>query len=102
MVPKNLGIQVRQRRSEEHLTIEQLAERSGASVTFISRLERETVQSIKLDKLMDVLNALDMDLSSIFGHFPMDDLEEELWGMLRTMPDNERQNKIRAILTLMK
>jgi transcriptional regulator with XRE-family HTH domain len=67
MLPKNIGIQIRQKRIHEKMTLEDLAEASDTSVAFISRIERRTTESVSLAKLLDILNALDMVLADIFG-----------------------------------
>lgn len=58
----NLGETVRQRRRELGINQLDLAERSGVSDRFIRDLEHGKM-SLRLDKLIDLLEALDLDLT---------------------------------------
>lgn len=102
MLPRNIGIQIRQKRIEQKMTLDELAEASDCSVAFISRIERQATDSISLAKLLDVLQALGMHPSDIFGVPALGDDETTLWGVLRSLPDGERHQKIIAILELLK
>jgi len=58
----NLGETVRQRRRELGINQLDLAERSGVSDRFIRDLEHGKM-SLRLDKLIDLLQALNLDLT---------------------------------------
>lgn len=102
MLPTNIGIQIRQKRIKQKMTLDELAEASDCSVAFISRIERHATDSISLSKLLDVLRALDMQPAEIFGMPALGDDETTLWGVLRALPEEERHHKIVAILELLK
>ncbi len=54
MMLDNIGKLVHQQRRSLNLTIEKLAERSGVSVSLISRMERGDVNNISVKKLTDI------------------------------------------------
>ena len=54
----NIGKLVHQQRRSLNLTIEKLAERSGVSISLISRMERGDVNNISIKKLTDIARAL--------------------------------------------
>ncbi len=62
MMLDNIGKSVHQQRRSMNLTIEKLAERSGVSVSLISRMERGDVNNISVKKLTDIARALDMQV----------------------------------------
>lgn len=102
MLPKNIGIQIRQERLKQKMTLDELAEASDCSVAFISRIERHATDFISLAKLLDVLDALNMKPADVFGMPSIGDDETTLWGTLRALPHDERHRKIVAILELLK
>lgn len=62
---KAVGEKIRKQRLSLNLTQEAAAEKSGISVGFYSNIERgEKVPSV--DSLIDIVNALNLDLNSIF------------------------------------
>ena len=66
MMLDNIGKLVHQQRRSMNLTIEKLAERSGVSVSLISRMERGDVNNISVKKLTDIARALDMQVGDFF------------------------------------
>ncbi len=61
----NIGERIRDLRQSSNLTQEELAERAGLTKGFISQIERD-LTSISLDSLVQILGALDEDLSEFF------------------------------------
>ncbi|KAF0336348.1 helix-turn-helix domain-containing protein [Pediococcus acidilactici] len=62
----NIGKLVHQQRRSLDLTIEKLAERSGVSVSLISRMERGDVNNISVKKLTDIAQVLNMEVGNYF------------------------------------
>ena len=66
-----IGERIRSLRQLSSLTQEELAERAGLTKGFISQVERDRT-SISLDSLVQILDALDEDISDFFS-----DIEEK-------------------------
>ncbi|KAF0339624.1 helix-turn-helix domain-containing protein [Pediococcus acidilactici] len=62
----NIGKLVHQQRRSLNLAIEKLAERSGVSVSLISRMERGDVNNISVKKLTDIAQVLNMEVGNYF------------------------------------
>ncbi|ARW27499.1 hypothetical protein S100313_02098 (plasmid) [Pediococcus acidilactici] len=62
----NIGKLVHQQRRSLNLTIEKLVERSGVSVSLISRMERGNVNNISVKKLTDIAQVLNMEVGNYF------------------------------------
>jgi transcriptional regulator with XRE-family HTH domain len=60
-----IGERIRNLRQLSNLTQEELAERAGLTKGFISQIERD-LTSISLDSLIQILDALDEDISDFF------------------------------------
>lgn len=61
-IPRQIGQEVRARRTELGLTQQQLAELAGVSRKFVLRLEQGRAEAVFLRKLLDVLHALGLSL----------------------------------------
>ncbi len=61
-IPRQVGYPVRSARIEAGLTQEELAARAGVSRQLLMRLEAGRAPGVQLDKLMAVLDALDLHL----------------------------------------
>ena len=70
----NIGKLVHQQRRSLNLTIEKLAERSGVSISLISRMERGDVNNISIKKLTDIARALNMQVGDFFIAPEMSDI----------------------------
>ncbi len=91
MMLDNIGKLVHQQRRRMNLTIEKLAERSGVSVSLISRMERGDVNNISVKKLTDIARALDMQVGDFFIAPEMSDINTlALVKYLTRLPENER------------
>lgn len=66
MMLDNIGKLVHQQRRSLNLTIEKLADRSGVSVSLISRMERGDVNNISVKKLTDIAQVLNMEVGNYF------------------------------------
>ncbi|MCR1901235.1 helix-turn-helix domain-containing protein [Ligilactobacillus apodemi] len=60
-----MGNNVRYFRKKFHLTQEQLAEKSGLSVNFISRLERTSDQNVSIKTLIKIAEAFEISLATL-------------------------------------
>ena len=60
-----IGERIRNLRQSSNLTQEELAERAGLTKGFISQIERD-LTSISLDSLIQLLEALDENISDFF------------------------------------
>lgn len=70
---KRIGERVRERRKQQNLTLQQLAARTGLSVSFLSQLENGQT-SCKIDTLASIGRALDIPIL----HFFVDDAESNI------------------------
>lgn len=102
MIPNHIGDSIRQKRKIKKWSIETLAEKSGTSIAFISRLELHTSGSVSLNRIYKVLNALELSPADVFGQPSMSRDETELWDTLRALPEHEKHEKIKAILCLLR
>lgn len=62
----NIGSNIRTQRHRAGLTQEKLAEYSGLSVNFISKIERTQNQNISVQKLSHIADALGISVSDLF------------------------------------
>lgn len=63
VTPRQVGLAVRDKRREDGLTQKQLAKRAGVSERLVVALELGDATGIRLDKLLQVLEALDLSLA---------------------------------------
>lgn len=62
----DIGSAIRKQRHRAGLTQEKLAEYSGLSVNFISKIERTEGQNISFQKLGNIADALGVDIADFF------------------------------------
>jgi len=90
---------IRERRRSLNLTIEQLAEKSGVSESFISRIERGEVDNVRIKKLNYIANALNMQLSDFFTDSNLSDIYTlDLIKYLSNLPEDERKRVSEVLL----
>ena len=83
---------IRERRKSLNLTIEQLAEKSGVSESFISRIERGEVDNVRIKKLNEIAIALNLKLSDFFVEPELSDTYTlELVRYLSELPAEKRK-----------
>lgn len=68
----NLGQFLKHKRLEKGLTMKELGERIGKNKTFIYRLEKNNVKSLKNDIMESLANALDIPVIAFFEGFDID------------------------------
>ena len=61
--PRQVGLAVRKARKAEGITQKQLAKRAGVSERLVTALELGDATGIRLDKMLQVLSALDLSLA---------------------------------------
>ncbi|MFD1410186.1 helix-turn-helix domain-containing protein [Lapidilactobacillus gannanensis] len=92
---------IRDRRLALGLTIEELAERSGSSYSFISRIERGKVDNVKLKKLNDIATALGLNMSDLFVDPNLTGVQTlELMKYLATLPNDKREEVAAALMKI--
>lgn len=64
-IPRQIGQIVREKRLEKGLTQEQLAKLSNTSRSLVYRLEKGTTNGVTLDKLFDILRALELEFAVV-------------------------------------
>ena len=72
---KNLGRLLRLERTAKRLTQKELGELSGVGINFVSQLERGKT-TVRLDKLLDVLRVLGLELCLQRGKSGLSTVEE--------------------------
>lgn len=100
MIP-DLGKIIRAKRQQLDMTIEQLAEASNSSVSFISKLELGRLDNLKLKKLQEILNALNLSFADIFSYPTITDSETiQLISLLCNLPEEKRRILSNSILKI--
>lgn len=64
----NIGLKIRSRRQDLHLTQEALAERSNSSVNFISQLETGVKSNVTINKLSEIATGLEISLTGLLDY----------------------------------
>lgn len=98
---KTVSKLIRQKRRSLNLTIEELAKKANVSVSLVSRIEREDVTNISINKLNDLAAALDLKVTDFF-------INPELTGVytlsllkyLEKLPENKREQFCQALLKM--
>lgn len=101
MIDSHISKLIRQKRRAEGLTVQQLAEKADVSISLISKLERNVLTTINLDKLTSISNALNLDLSDLFGVPQVDDFTQNIISYLLSLPKNERKEISEALIKIM-
>lgn len=99
-IKEKLGKRIAELRKISGLTQEQLAERSGLSVDFISRVERATA-GISVESLHSIAKALQVEMKSLF-EFQSHTTPQKLAGLFDVSCENEWDEQIQAIFLLIR
>lgn len=92
---------IREHRKQLGLTIEELAEKSGSSYSFISRIERGEVDNLKIKKLNDIAEALGIELIDFFGDPALSGTQTlKLVHYLTQLPEDKREEVSAALLKI--
>lgn len=99
---KQIGIKVRKRRKELHITIEKLAELADISVSSVSLLERGRLTDIHFNNLCNIANALEVDLFYLISNDDNTSLELRKLNRAISKYSKEKQHDIvQSILLLL-
>lgn len=101
MIDTNISKLIRKKRRLEGLTVQQLAERADVSISLISKLERNILTTINLDKLESIATALNLDLSDLFSMPQVDEFTQSVISYLLALPEDERRELSEALLKIM-
>lgn len=86
----NLGNNIRSARMNQNITQEKLAEISGLSLNFISRLERTNTNNVSVKNVIKIANALGLSLTDLLSESNIDQgdypITRRLNQMLMRMP----------------
>ena len=101
MLPE-IGKIIRQRRQQQGITIEQLAEQSNVSISLISRLERGKVNNIKIQSLSAIAETLNLKLADFFRDPLLQSTNVvALLDYLSDLPVNQREELAGVLLKLL-
>lgn len=99
---KQIGIKIRKRRKELHITIEKLAELADISVSSVSLLERGRLTDIHFNNLCNIANALEVDLFYLISNDDNTSLELRKLNRAISKYSKEKQHDIvQSILLLL-
>ena len=102
MAQRAIGRRIQEIRKSRGLTQEQLAEKVGISPHYLSALERG-IYNIKLDLLVDMMNALKCSADEIFSDVVTSSFEyrsSELSDKLRSLPISEQKKILEVVNTM--
>ena len=101
MINSHISKLIRKKRRMEGLTVQQLAEKADVSISLISKLERNVLSTINLDKLTSITYALGLDLSDLFGSPQVDDYTQTVISYLVSLPKDKRKEISEALIKIM-
>ncbi|CAM2845274.1 helix-turn-helix domain-containing protein [Dellaglioa algida] len=100
---KKIGILIRAKRKLLNMTIEQLAEKSKSSVSLISLIERGRLDNIKMKKLSDIAEALNMTLADFFTNQNLKGIATlDLINYLASLPEDKREATAELLLKVIR
>lgn len=100
MIP-NIGKIIRTKRLQLSMTIDELAEASNSSTSFISKIELGKISNLKINKLAEILSALNLSVQDVFNFPQISDTNTlELFHYLENLPEDKRAKISEAILSL--
>ena len=98
---EEIGKTIRKRRKALNMTIEQLAEKSGSSPSLISIIERGKLDNIKIQKLNDIAQALNLQLRDFFLNENLQDPDTlDLINYLSNLPEDKRRELAKLIMKI--
>lgn len=96
---KQIGIKVRKRRKELHITIEKLTELADISVSSVFLLVRGRLTDIHFNNLCNIANALEVDLFYLISND--DNTSLELRKLNRAISKEKQHDIVQSILLLL-
>lgn len=99
-----MGEQIRSRRKEQGLTLDQLAASAGCSKSYVWELENKNPPRPSAEKLSAIAAALDTTVDVLIGtpastQSDLSDRERVFFRMLRTLPES-RQDDIQNMVKM--
>ena len=102
MTQKSIGRRIQEIRKSRGFTQEQLAEKVSISPHYLSALERG-IYNIKLDLLVDIMNALKCSADEVFSDVVTSSFEirpSELSDKLKSLPISEQKKILEVVNTM--
>ena len=96
-----LGQRLKELRAARDMSQEQLAERAGVNVTYLSSVERAK-ENPTLDMLEKLADALEVELVELFNFTWLGMNERELKKKIKSMVDTSDLDGLRDLLAMMK
>lgn len=93
---------IRDLRRKKGLTLEQLSERANVSKDFIARLERGDRNDASIEKIENILVALDKQLGDVFPQTNQDKELTDFINELQSLPERKRTTNIKIFREIMK
>lgn len=107
MANKNIGEKIRQFRIDANITQESLAEMSGLSINYISKIERSKNPNISINALISISDALEIDIQSFFPSTNKTEVNiappfatRKLINILLEMDSSKAENISKSLLTI--
>lgn len=101
MIDTNISKLIRNKRRSDGLTVQQLAEKADVSISLVSKLERNVLTTINLDKLESISIALHLNMRDLFGVPQVDDYTQSVISYLLALPKDERKEVSKALTKIM-
>ncbi|WP_260295758.1 helix-turn-helix domain-containing protein [Pediococcus pentosaceus] len=96
-----LGTRTRELREYSHLSQEELAEKADLSLSLISKLERGQSTNITLSAILNITQALNIDLVDFLNDQPVQQLElQQLNYALKTLNHAEQKTAVHMFLEI--
>ena len=99
---KLIGARIRELRKEQGLTQEDVADMAKLNPSYYGRIERGEI-NVTVDTLLKIADALKVDLTSLLGlpQLKNDLSEKELRAKLRKVIENEKAERLQALIMIM-
>jgi transcriptional regulator with XRE-family HTH domain len=107
--PKEIGESLRQLRLDKNMSVQELAEATGKSKEFISKLERGEIKKVYETTIMPIVNILEADFSTIMGGIskigtdfqePEDDEEKAIRVSYENQESSEAATENRELISI--
>ena len=102
----NLGSNIRKERMKQQITQEKLAEISGLSLNFISRLERTNTNNVSVKNVIKIANALGVPLIELLSSSNKGQVDypvtQRLNHMLTNMPKEESEEYASEFINILR
>lgn len=93
MLSELISTKLRYYRKKQHLTLEQLSEKSGLDDTYIGRIERNEI-NITIQTLEKLLDGLNLDTEEFFGSLESTEMDLEITKLIDEVMSSSKKEKI--------